>query len=313
MTVIDEIDGIVVTSYKKIEYKFWNKSKVVLPSIYQFLRTTFPNSIILPEFNHIDFVVLDENLPVEVQSTPIQIESGSTNKKVGHSIFERRIQKQITENIERYGKCWFFFDSEFLKYLQSATPNYIETDFGWLTQYVKNDMLKVFTVNYEGFIKDVSINDLSPIVNEYTELDRNKIKIISSVLIKENYTSKEIRDFSTEKKLSGDKKTFYGWLRKSKSSRMKNLGNILNSIYFLKQIDEFFENTKMLDVFFSRKTNWESTVNLSVPLKIFKYEPELGICVMEDKHDILKYFPGYIKNKTFWDSKKHEKISRKTI
>ena len=101
-------DGVTKLIFDNDEYIFWNKAKIVSPFIYEFLKTNYPNCLILPELNHIDFVVLEENLPVEVQSTIILGYKKKEKKILAHSYFEQMIEKQIKQNIERYGKCWFF-------------------------------------------------------------------------------------------------------------------------------------------------------------------------------------------------------------
>lgn len=73
----------------------------------------------MSEFNRIDFIVLGGNLPVEVQSTPAG--SSISEEWIQHSSLEKLIEKQIRENIDKYGKCWFFFDSEYFRYLQNDT------------------------------------------------------------------------------------------------------------------------------------------------------------------------------------------------
>lgn len=101
-------DGVTILTFNDVDYIFWNKAEIVLPLIYEFLKINYPNCLILPELNHIDFVVLDENLPVEVQSTIILGSQKRKKRNLAHSLFEQLIEKQIKQNIERYGKCWFF-------------------------------------------------------------------------------------------------------------------------------------------------------------------------------------------------------------
>jgi len=37
--------------------------------VYRYLKDKFPDSIVIDEFNSIDYVVIDELLPIEIQST----------------------------------------------------------------------------------------------------------------------------------------------------------------------------------------------------------------------------------------------------
>ncbi len=159
------------------KYIFWNNASVALPYVYKFLKTCYPNSIILPEFNHIDFVVLQENLPVEVQSTIIFRYNDSEKKALGNSYFEQMIEKQIKQNIERYGKCWFFFDSEYFRYLQSGTSSSIRTDYKWFIRYIRNNLLCVFIVSHDGIIKEVKYEDLEFLVDTEMNGDFDKTHI----------------------------------------------------------------------------------------------------------------------------------------
>ncbi|MDP2846340.1 MAG: hypothetical protein Q8N79_09775, partial [Candidatus Methanoperedens sp.] len=232
------------------EYTFWNNARVALPYVYKFLKTRYPDSIILPEFNHTDFVVLQENLPVEVQSTIILGHNDSEKKCLAHSYFEQMIEKQIKQNIERYNKCWFFFDSEYFRYLQSGTDNSIRTEYKWFIKYVRDNLLYVFIVSHDGKIKEVNYQDLEFLVNNEMDIDfdKNKIMIFSNVINGHGYTSKEIRMFVNEKRLLHDKNAFVTWLRKKDhSERMKVLGYVLQSISRLSHIDNFF---------LRKNTNW---------------------------------------------------------
>ncbi len=82
-------------------YIFWRYVEKVMPFIKNYLRTKFPNSLILHEFNRIDIIVLDEEIPIEIQTTRYISELHNAD-------FEDRIRRQIEDNIENYGKCWFF-------------------------------------------------------------------------------------------------------------------------------------------------------------------------------------------------------------
>ena len=70
MTIDKNTDnkGIVTAIYGENTYTFWHIADVVYPYISEFLDKQFPNSIRIREFNYTDYVVLKENLPVEVQA-----------------------------------------------------------------------------------------------------------------------------------------------------------------------------------------------------------------------------------------------------
>ncbi|MDO9097011.1 MAG: hypothetical protein Q7U60_02665, partial [Candidatus Methanoperedens sp.] len=218
-------DGITTLFFNENEYKFWNNASIALPYIYKFLKKSYPESIILPEFNHTNFVVLQENLPVEVQSTIICGHNNSETKHLQHSLFEQMIEKQIKQNIEIYNKCWFFFDSEYFRYLQSETNNSIRTEYKWFLKYIRDNLLYVFIVSHDGKIKEVKYQDLEFLVNTEMDVDfdKNKIMILSNVINGHGYTSKEIRGFVNEKRLLQDKNAFVTWLRKKDNSERKKV------------------------------------------------------------------------------------------
>jgi len=284
------------------EYTFWSNACVALPYVYKFLKTCYPDSIILPEFNHTDFVVLQENLPVEVQSTIILGHNDSEKKSLAHSYFEQMIEKQIKQNIERYNKCWFFFDSEYFRYLQSETNNSIRTEYKWFIKYVRDNLLYVFIVSHDGKIKEVKYQDLEFLVNTEMDVDfdKNKIIILTKVLNGHKFTGKEIRGYVNEKRLLHDKNAFVTWLRKKdQSERKKVLGYIYLTMSELKYIDNLFLR-KVID--------WKRVHPPASFLGILQFENNKWF--LQDKYDIIQYFPGYNKNKLFWDSIKDKKFTR---
>lgn len=298
-------DGITRLAFDENEYVFWNKAEIVLPFVYEFLRNNFPSQIILSEFNHIDFVVLGENLPVEVQSTIILGRSKSNEKNIGSSYFEQMIEKQIKQNIERYEKCWFFFDSEFLRYLKSQISRANRLDMDWLLNYMQNDSLKVFAISYNGEIKPVLIENLEHIkmkVN-YDELNNKEINIVSQVLLGNGYSSKEIRSFYRNKIHSQDKGAFVSWLRrKEQPEREKRLGYILFTVSSdLRAIDDFFAFSDV---------DWNRVSGAASFLGILCFDNKNKLWSIEDCYDVNKYFPSYNKNKPYWDNLKHRKFKK---
>lgn len=260
------------------EYTFWNNASVALPYVYKFLKTRYPDSIILPEFNHTDFVVLQENLPVEVQSTIILGHNDSEKKCLAHSYFEQMIEKQIKQNIDRYNKCWFFFDSEYFRYLQSETNNSIRTEYKWFVKYVRDNLLYVFIVSHDGIIKDVKYQDLEFLVNAEMDVDfdKSKIMILSKVLTGHRYTSKEIRGFVNEKRLLQDRNAFQTWLRKKDQSERKK---VLGYIY------HYMSEINIIEDFFSRKTSdWKHFQGAASFLGILEFENNKW--KIEDKYNI---------------------------
>lgn len=297
-------DGITNLTFNGNKYIFWPHADTVLPYVYQFLKINFPNKFILSEFNYIDFVVLEENLPVEVQSTIILGRSDDEKKVLAHSYFEQMIGKQIRQNIERYGKCWFFFDSEYLRYLQSEGARSRKLDLRWFVDYVRDHLLRVFTVDYSGSINEISHEDLIFLIKSDDEcsLEGNKINILSEVIRGYGYTSEEIRDYYCcyiQERKQSRKGAFVSWLKKKEQpEREKTLAYVLFAIG-----GEF----KYLDDFFSRTTfDWNRVRTSARFLGILVYKNNRWS--LEDCHDILQYFPGYNKNESFWDGIKHKQF-----
>ncbi len=235
-TVVKQISpGIVKLTNNTDEYIFWTHAKVVRPYIGKFLIRQFPNGYVEHEVNDIDMIVSGENLPVEIQSTPVS-EWG-----VGPSAFEKAIQKQIDENIDNYDRCWFFFDSEFLRHLQN--PNIhrkTSINLDWFRKYMKENILKVFTVRYNGIITDINYKDFDFISklsmtckvgydSDHKILNRNKLKILDRVLRGYRFTQNEISMFHDDWKRScvTDFKKF---LYKHENKRARLYARILHGI-----------------------------------------------------------------------------------
>lgn len=102
---------------KEIDNNNYWLAEDVTPYIMKFLIKKFPECIIIREFDKIDIIVLNINLPVEIQSTIFD--------KKRNSIFISRIEdlirRQIEINIKIYGRCWLFLDENFIKYLNNDT------------------------------------------------------------------------------------------------------------------------------------------------------------------------------------------------
>lgn len=298
----DEIsDGVI----KKDNYIFWYKAEVIIPHVYKYLKTIFPDSLIIEEFNNIDFIVMNKNLPVEIQTSPIS----KNGKYVGllHSEFENFIRKQIEDNIENYERCWFFFDAEYYRYLNELTNSgCISLNMDWFAKYVKNETLKVFIIKYDGFVTELKYEDLSFIRKlsstckiEYDTderiLNRNKIKILNKVLEGYKYTQDEINEFRKKFDLREKDKTNYklsSFLMKEKNERMILYGHLLESFGKLNEInillDSGINNLCGKGKFYG------------CYLGVFK---DTGYSSVQfiDKFNICHYFPGYVRNEKLWN------------
>lgn len=156
-----------------------------------YVKKKFPNDVVIGqyfEFNNIDIYVIEEVLPIEVQSTVINTKGGITI-----STFEKACRNQIEENIRTLGKCWFFFDEELLRYLKTDITNNSNVQFDWLYKLMKEEKLKVFTLNYRGEINERVLSDFNFISkisttcdlgkdNDIRILNRNKYEILKTLI-----------------------------------------------------------------------------------------------------------------------------------
>ena len=219
-------------------------------------------------------------------------------KNIGHSTFEQVIQKQIKQNIDRYGKCWFFFDSEYYRYLQSETSNAIRLNLDWFIKYIEENLLKVFSVSVEGKIKHLSYPDLIFLKKfRSAGLEKRKISILSHVLQGYGYTSTEIHEYFNAKRSTQDKNAFVTWLRKKEQpDKIKKLGYVIQAMSQLEKIDDFF---------FRENFEWNRVSTYLSHIGVLDYKQQLWS--LEDYFDILQYFPEYIENELFWNDMKHVK------
>lgn len=313
MTEIDTIKGII--KYK--EYTFWTHASIVDNYIFEFLDTNFPESLILPEFNNIDWFVMSENLPIEIQSTRI-----TPTGTPAHSNFENAIRQQLEQNIGTYEKCWFFMDSEYLRYLQLIAGRNISMNMDWFYKLMREEKLIVFTISYDCKIEMKTYKDFdwisklssTCILGEDKDsriLEQNKSKIATNIFNNIGVTSEEVR---IQRKLFDERsidnvfgRSFPKWLRhrQGANEREKLIGSIYISIGSLNAVNACLScNTSdyiagyavghlndlgLTEVIYGRST---STIKRYV-----------------DKYDIAIYFPGYLRNKEKWDYLRDNKMS----
>lgn len=303
-------------------YTFWHNVDVVENYVWDYLENRFPDSIIFPELFGADFVVLDENIPVEIQSTILlNSEKGKENARtiLSHTQFELYIEKQIKQNVNYFGVCWFFFDSEYLRYLQNELTRRTRINLDWLYQLLKEGKVRAFTISHDGIITEIShkafnfLNEVSMTCKvgqneDYRILDRNKFKIISNVLKGYDFNSEELFIFK-ECFIKSDKIDFIGWLNRKESSERETLfGNILRGCGSLEYIDQILncesDGTKFRN----------SKFYLSI-LGLFEVKGQsLGsVTTFMDKFEIADYFPGYVRNKNIWDNLKKNEITNETL
>lgn len=310
---MEQTNGIV----NKNGYTFWNNVSVVDDYIFEFIRNKFPDSLILPEFNKVDWTVIDKNLPIEIQSTIVN----SKGMTISHSQFEGHIRQQLEQNIKTSGRCWFFFDAEYLRYLQSVAGGCISINFDWFYRLMKDEKLKVFTVTYDGKIEEKSRKDFEFIkklsstcelgVNEDSRvLEQNLLKITTSVFNYYGITTEEMKKLRrrfNERNRDDTKYHFRDWLRRDNSNdREKMICDIYRSLFSLNMINIGFDCKVPNDKNVSNTTVRFSQLGLTD--RLYGRNQDV-IKRFVDLPNIAQYFPGYIRNKEKWDYLKESKTN----
>lgn len=307
---MEQTNGII----KKNGYTFWSNVSIVDEYIFEFIRNKFPDSLILPEFNRVDWTVIDKNLPIEIQSTII-----SKEMTMSHVQFEEHIRQQLEQNIKTSGRCWFFFDAEYLRYLQNTAGGCISINFDWFYRLIKGDELKVFTVTHDGNIEEKSYKDFGfikklsrtcelGIDDDSRILERNLLKITANIFNYYEITTEEMRKFRKQFNERNDTKYhFRDWLRRDGSSdREKMICDIYRSLFSLNMINIGFDCKVPDDKNVSNTTVRFSQLGLTE--RLYGRNQDV-IKRFVDLPDISQYFPGYIRNKEKWDYLKKSMIN----
>jgi len=307
---------IIDVKHKNEIYKIWT-TKLIKPLLIKFLKERCQDSIIAPELNKIDFTVIYRNtheiIPIELQKTSL-VKSSGGGMNFSHTDFQQSIRKQIDEVIRDYDKCWFFFDSEYLRYLQSGNiGKNASFDLTWLISHIENGKLKVFEIRYDGFVKELTIKDFDflKLPEDEIILNKNKLKIYRNVLLGYNFTQEEIDNFYREFENRYDKSiaTSADFCIDSSNDRCKLLGQIKYSLGKLNGIN------KCLDM---------NTINpndklSAIYIKIFEFiethsHGNRGYNIkLVDKFDICKYFPGYMRQEKHWLTYKGNEMDGRTF
>jgi len=316
MTNIEKIpcdsNGIVEVRYGNEVYRTW-KVEFIRPLTIKFLKGKYPESIVIRELNNIDITIIDkktdEIIPIEIQKTPL------IHARFNHSEFEKEIRKGIEDNIENYDICWFFMDSEYLRYLQSENVGKgTSVNLTWVIDLMRGCKLKVFTIKYDGTVKELTTKDFDFLKNisqtcsigensDERILNRNKLKIFKNVIIECNFNQKEIDNFylNFNNRISNEKDAI-SFFKKSNNDRCKLYGYILMSI----------GNLPSINIIMDMNGFDNATKRNLVYLRIFDVVGTCGhgnVVRFVDKFDICKYFPGYLRNKKQWDSYKNLNVN----
>ena len=290
-------NGIV----KKGDYTFWTHRFVVNDFILDFLKNRFPDSLIWPEFNKLDFFVINQGLPVEIQTTTMH--SAGTPSHTG---FEGKIQHQLTQNIEIYGKCWLFMDADYLKYLQTDVRCNISVNLDWMYKFIDKEKLNVLTITYDGIIEERSSKDFEFIkgISRTCELgkdsdkrilERNKWKIVKNIYNEIGITTEYINGLYDEFQKANEGNKFRSWLSK-RGDKERRIANVIHASGNLENINTMF------DMNHTEKGNSSiAHVEYLGLVKIVYGTKQSVVKQFVDIYDVAQYFPGYMRNKESWD------------
>lgn len=307
--IMTNLNGIVEVRYGDKIYKIW-KVKFIRPLIKKILKEKYLYSLVVRELNGVDLTIIDRNtpsrMPVEIQKAPI-----TSDGKFAHTVFEGSIRSQIDINIEIYNKCWLFMDSEYLRYLQSGdVPKNTSIDMTWLVKLMREDKLKIFSIKYDGIVKELItkdfdfLKDISQICaigcdNDERILTKNKVEIYNNVVLGYNFTQEEIFQFENDfdnynkNEVKGSQEYFI----KNGNERCKLYGYILSAIKTLPTINNILS---------CKMENKKSYIYYSVIIGLFHQNEFHGNnnyarIQFIDKFNVARYFPGYLRNKEMWD------------
>lgn len=296
MTTKDVKVAIANNGCKTTEY--WYPEEII-PYIIRFLKEKFPNSIIRQQSDKADIVVLRDNddIPVEIQKTLTR--SNSNGVRIAY--FEDSCRRQIEQNIEISGMCYFFLDENFLAYLKNISCSSISLNMKWLYEHYKERKVEIFSITRKGIIKPLGEEDLS-ILTKFviTGLDKNRHRIEYNVLKWKGYTTDEINHFYDEFKSNSREynNKFYRWLYRKESARREiEFGNICLALGQLNCINNILNCSE---------SNVTQGVTFCRDIGLFNKDGGNGQgkyarTSFTDKANIAQYLDGYKNNKELWE------------
>lgn len=317
--VITDPNGIVGVRYGNEIYRTW-KVEFIRPFIYSFLKERCPSSLLVREVNDIDVTVFNKKsnriVPVEIQKSILDMTSRKESR-FRHTHFENMIRKQIEENIRDYDMCWFFMDSEYLRYLQDGSiGKKTSVNLTWLIKLMREETLKVFSIKYDGFVRELAIKDFDFLEKLHSSdeiiLNKNKLKIYQNVLYGHNFTQEEISEFESEfdKRIDRSKEMCSSnFFKISDNERCKLYGFVRQALGNLSGIN------MCLDMNNDDSSDKRNALNVG----IFEIVGNCGngnyVNHMKfvDKFDICKYFPGYLRQEKHWLTYKGNEMDGRTF
>ncbi len=300
----NSIVKIIVNGEK---YIFWTHANFVKLYIINFLRERFPGRLVVRELDQIDLSIPEENLPIEIQATIVDVD-----KNPKYSRFEKAIKEQIIRNITIYGVCWFFFDSDLLRAMKT-TIRRININMVWFREYIKERKLKVFVVSHDGIIEEKQYNDFDfldrlsqSLTVDKTILNNNKMKIYTNVVKMYGFTQSEIdkfyddwREYCNINEVDGTDRNsrFMVFAKNQNDYRTKLYGNILGALNNLWAID---------DILGLKNYNSGAKYDVSI-LGIF--DNIYGNTRFVDRSNVCQYFPGFLIKREIWGELKGHSLN----
>ena len=303
---------------------FWKYADDVRHYIFEYLEKEFPEAFIIDELDRIDISVLDENLPVEIQSTMFRRHSPLI------SAFEDDIRRQIEQNVAISGRCWLFFDDALLRYIERGLGANVSISLDWLYKYMKEEKVRIFTITYDGIIRDVNDEDFNFLLKISTTckkgedddlriIQRNKLKIALNAFRGHGFVGSDIKKlhvayYNREDKKDEKTKDFNAWLvREGHSDRELECRHIYNAISNLPTVNKILScccNDKSIG------TGVMSAFSLGLFERNNKdvHANDKSIRIhFTDIYSIAQYIPGYSKKKDLWDFIRTHPVSQKTF
>lgn len=295
----------------RINDRYW-KVEEIRSYIKKYLKNEFPEGIIIREFDKVDIMVLrkEDSIPVEIQRTPYNCKYG-----IKPSLFEDEIRRQIEQNIEIYGKCWFFFDEKFLDYLQNNLTQKVSMNMDWLYQFYKSGKARLFTITIDGIIRELSNKDFDFITKfsstckinkdeDFRILQKNKSKIAYNVF-KDCSITDEIYNLYDVYEKNTEDLPFTRWLMR-RGGKEKEFGKIIEILSSLMSINSMLK----CDMNVEKRNN---AISYSAILGLIEGNGKDNYIKFSDRYNISEYFPGYFEKQELWDYLRIHTIDNKTF
>lgn len=305
------------------KYNFWI-SDDVRPYILEFVKKKFPNKFVLEEFDQVDIFVLEEGLPIEIQSVGHQTKGKIRLEGPRVATFEDNIRRQIDANLSTYGKCWLFFDALLLEYLQNANTRHYSINLDWLYQYMKSGKMNIFTITSDGIIRELSDDDFSFLPDmsltcgrseeeDFRILRKNRPNIILNILKGHKFTVEETDHIYSLFKSNEEYSSFCAWSTRKENGRTDRE---LEYGYIRDLRIEHINNVLDCMIGYTHKSDGQPRSSRSLLYMLLVsglFERKNDRIYFVDVCNVAQYFPAYIRKKELWDFLREHGVNEKTF